>query len=211
MSRLPVNATEVVIPELRAEARLREYEQRLAALERGAFTIQTLTFTNAAGPWSLGSFDGESILGVRINMWGRLAWTGAQPVFYLQPNGLSSITAQSVVHRHYYSVSTYGHDVLGTSGAGSLPGLQVGGADWGVTGNTYSMEAVLYTKATANGLRHCESRYGNRDDVTDGTRILHGICHSVWHSSTAPVASLAIVASGGSAHTFTGRITTETF
>lgn len=55
MSRLPGHTTEVAIPELRLEARLRDLEARLIDAEKGLTAIEAPTVPTLATNWS--SFD----------------------------------------------------------------------------------------------------------------------------------------------------------
>jgi hypothetical protein len=216
MSRLPINATDVVIPELRTEARLREYEQRIRDLEARAHTSkQTIDLVSAAPPWNLGNFDGSNIQGVRITLNGTFAWATTSWFLVVRPNGLTTLESAWQDHGSYWDTSTNIHFANSGSNLATRSGMIIGRSQWSGVGTEYvALEATIFTRpvsgvGTAVRLYQVDSVY--RDNVTSGHRILNVRTYGHWQGVTDPVRSLDLTLIGGTAHAFTGRITTETF
>jgi hypothetical protein len=209
MSRLVTNPVDVQVPELRAESRLRELEQRIADLEAQKVGQKiTLNLTNAAPPYDLGPWDGDAISGVKLHIHGTMTHT-ATGVWLLQANGLTSMGTDWVAQRFYVSGGAAGTDVqFGLFNAANV-GLYLGHFAWSAGGPTYwDATGVFHTRRPTVGARVWQGQYGNADG-TNSNNMIGADVISKWWDNVA-ISSLRLTTTG-TAVQFSGKITAEAF
>lgn len=175
-----------------------------------AHSMNVQTFESAAPPFSLGTFDGENIVGVQIWITGRAVVASGLANFYIRPNGLTSVQGGASYHRSDWNGSAGLNNVLGFN-AQTVPGFYLGSLVWGTT-EMLSGHGTLFTREGPGGSSSFDpiwlGQWTDRDDITNGNRS------SVWNVSSywddgGPISSLAIDVNNATTPVFTGRIATQ--
>lgn len=192
-----------VIKDRRIQANF-DFLAKSTPLKRAVIPVAT-----PVGFVELGGFDGENITGIRITANVRTSSTGGDTFFFLRPNSITSLTGQTIWHRHFWDTVSTGHDVVGgANSAGGLPGLPIAYTNWAVSANGVMFQGVFYPSCfSGTGFyRHYQGMFNNRDYQSNDDRHLIGSIESVWKDTTTVVNSIGIGINSGA---FTGRIVTE--
>ena len=188
----------------------RAIHENFGQIEKLLDTKRIFNLSGASPPWNLGNFDKDA-QGIRVTMMGSMSWTTAAWFLVARPNGLSTISSAWQIHESYWDLSTQQHSVIDGSNIASRSGMVLTRAQWSGSGSEYfAMEATIFCQHV--GGVHFHHGYAvHRDNVTNGNRFLGCNVYGHWQDVSAPITSLDLTVTGGASHTFTGRITTETF